>query len=637
MKSAQKEQGINSFEEIRQTSLRLEVLRALAIVIFVILGARLYWLQVLKHDSFSEQAERNRIRVLPIPAPRGTIYDRKGRPLVSSRNSYNIVLLREKKENLESKIDLIVENLGVEREWLAKRFEDARFEPKYESIVVKEQATPADVAWVRAHEYDHPELRAEEAPQRLYLHGKFAAHAIGYVGEVSRNELRNASSPFNEQQGFKLGDIIGKSGFERYYNEILMGRDGERRVIVDKRGRIQTELSRVEPVPGRNVYTTLDFDVQSAVETQGDKMEQGRGVIVALDPNNGEVLAMVSRPAFDPNAFSLRSKTVEGREEIVDYQTGEDRPLYNRAIQGRYVPGSTWKMLMSVGALTEGTITVKDSRVQDGGLQIGNYFMKSLSHLGQPDIVTAIAKSADGYYYRLGLKMGIENIEKWEEIFQIGKKTGIDLPQENAGIPATREWKVKLAATYKNPSFAKWTDYDTAAASIGQSILGVTPVQLLRYVSSISVDGKMYTPHLLLRVASGTDRNGQTQPELRYDERNLITIPIAPEIAEKVKAGMRGAVENGTATATQIDGFPVAGKTGTAQVASTSRVGKENKDHAWFVSYAPADKPEIALVVLTENVGFGGRFSVPKAKFIYEDYYRRTRNLNTPVEVARNQ
>ncbi|MFN0122961.1 MAG: penicillin-binding protein 2 [Blastocatellia bacterium] len=630
MKPSQKQQTPDSFDDIRQTALRLEALRALAILICLVLGVRLWWLQVMNREGFREQSNQNYIRSLAIPAPRGTIYDRKGKPLVSSRNSYNIVLSREKNQPLESKIELIAGNLRVDREWLTRRFEAAKFEPKYEYIVVKEMATAEDVAWVEAHELEHPELSVMQAPQRVYIHGQFAAHAIGYVGEVSRKELKNPESLFSEARGFKLGDIIGKSGFERSYNDILSGKDGERRVIVDSRGRIQSELSRVEPIPGRDVQLTLDFDTQATVEKQADRMEQGRGVIVAMDPRNGEILAMASRPAFDPNAFSQRAKTEEGREEISDYWENEDRPLFNRAIQGRYVPGSTWKMLMAVAALSEGDITLADSKVQDGGLQIGNYYMKSLSHLGYPDIYSAIVHSADGYFYRLGIRMGIEKIEKWQEKFQIGHRTGIDLPNENPGIPATRDWKVKLTKLYRQPPKAgEWTTYETAAASIGQSILGVTPVQLLRYVGALSQGGQMYTPHLLLKVAAGTDRAGAPQSELRYDyNQNRIDIPIDKAIADKVKKGMWGVVnDGGTGGGTAIKGFEVAGKTGTAQVASTKRVGADNKDHAWFVSFAPFEKPEIAMVVLTENVGFGGKFSVPKARAVYEDYYHRTRNI----------
>lgn len=647
---------MDSFEDIRQTGLRLEVLRVLAIVICLVLGIRLSWLQVLNHENYAVQAEQNRVRVLAIPAPRGKIFDRKGRLLVTSRGSWNIVLSREKGQRLEDKIDLIVENLGVDREWLTKRFEAAKYEPKYEYIVVKELATPGDVAWVDAHKIEHPELMAMEAPQRVYVHGKLAAHALGYVGEVSKKELQDPNSPFSEARGFKLGDIIGKSGFERYYNDILMGRDGERRVVVDSRGQIKSELSRVEPVPGRDVYLTLDYDIQLAAEEQGDTMPTGRGALVAMDPNNGEIFAMVSRPAFDPNAFSQRAKTQEGREEISEYYQDEDKPLYNRVIQAAMAPGSTWKLFTTVAALNEGVITPENSKIQDGSIQLGSYYMTSMSHLGFPDVVTAIARSADGYYYRLGLKMGGERFERWVHIFKFGEKTGVDLPNERAGRPPTpsekkqfweavarnmkkkreetgQKWTERDAREYEFQS--RWTDYDMAASAFGQGRNETTPIQLLRYVGALANGGHMVTPHLLLKVPA-VERDGVMLPELRYEDRNKFTIPMSPEIHEIIKKGMWNAVNgDGTAGAARVEGFDVCGKTGTAQVASKARAGANTKDNAWFISFAPRDKPEICSVILTENAGFGGRNSAPRAKVIYEGYYRRTRHL--PMEVATRQ
>ena len=656
MKAIQPQRGTDSFEDVRQTGLRLEILRVLAIIICLILGIRLSWLQVLNRENYALLAEQNRVRNLTIPAPRGRIFDRKGRLLVSSRGSYNIVLSREKKTPLDSKIDLIVDNLGVDREWLTKRFEDAKYEPKYEYIVVKEMATPADVAWVRAHKDEHPELMAIDTPQRLYLHGKLAAHAIGYVGEVSKKELHDPGSPFNESRGFKLGDIIGKSGFERYYNDILAGRDGERRVLVDSRGQIKDELSRIEPVPGRDVYLTLDLDIQTTAEEQGDTMPTGRGAIVAMDPNNGEIMAMVSRPAFDPNVFSQRSKTVAGREEIRELYEDEDKPLYNRVIQAAMAPGSTWKLFTTVAALNEGVITPENSKIQDGGIQLGSYYMSSMSHLGFPDVVTAIARSSDGYYYRLGLKLGGERFEKWVHIFKFGEKTGIDLPHERAGRPPTpsekkqfweavgrnmkkkreeagQKWTERDEREYEFQS--RWTDYDMAASAFGQGRNETTPIQLLRYVGVLASGGHSVTPHLLLKVPA-VERDGAMLPELRYEGRNKFTIPMSPEIQEIIKKGMYNAVNGaGTAGAARVEGFDVYGKTGTAQVASKARAGANSKDNAWFISFAPRDKPEICSVILTENAGFGGKNSAPRAKVIYEGYYRRTRNL--PVEVAKKQ
>jgi penicillin-binding protein 2 len=362
--------------------------------------------------------------------------------------------------------------------------------------------------------------------------------------------------------------------------------------------------------------------LQKVAEEQAYLMSNGRGAIAVMDPNNGEVLAMVSRPSFDPNIFSLRTKSPDNRVAIRGLYEDESRPLFNRVIQGAYPTGSTWKIFMAVAALNEGTITVEESRIKDGGLQIGNYYMSSLSHLGYPDIHQAIVRSADGYFYRLGLKMGIEKIEKWTNIFRLGQRTGIDLPSERAGIPPSRAWKAKV-----NPRDPKWRNYDTAAAAIGQGI-AITPLQMLRTVASVATGGESITPHLLLKGAAGIDRFGNEQEEIGYTDESKFTVPMNLEIHEKVTRAMWGVVnENGTGTRARVEGFDVCGKTGTAQVASKSRAGEMHKDHAWFVSFAPRDKPEIASVVLVENSGFGGVHASPKAGAIYRAYYQHTRGL----------
>lgn len=685
MKVGGKKRGADSFEEARQIAMRLDVLMYIAVAVFIALGARLWWLQIMNHQVLAEQADQNRYRILPIMARRGTIYDRKGRVLVSSRASYNIVLSRPKTSSgFAAALDLLApadrqgedcqkpapppspaaqggrrikrsEPLGICRDWLSKRLEDAKYEPKWESIVVKEGASAPDAAWVMAHQYENPELRIEEAPQRHYLFGTLAAHALGYVGEVSPEELKRQGGAFSKENGYKLGDIIGKSGIERTYNEILTGRDGFRKVIVDSRGRIQQEVERVEPVPGRDLYTTLDLDIQKVAEEQGNTMPEGRGAIVVGDPNNGEIFAMVSRPAFDPNVFSQRAKTPEGKEEISNLYEDEDKPLYNRVIQGAMAPGSTWKLMTSVAALNEGVITPENSKLQDGGIQLGNYYMSSMSHDSFPDVVRAILHSCDGYYYRLGLKLGGERFEKWVHIFRFGERTGIDLPHEVPGNPPTPSEKYKFYQWLKNKKkkereeaggkwtereeneynyLSRWSDYDMAASAFGQGRNQTTPIQLFRYVSGLAVGGQMHTPHLLLRAAPGIDRRGNPQPEVRYEDKKAFTVPMSPAIQEIVKKGMWGAVHDGGGTAggARVEGFDVCGKTGTAQVAAKGKAGKNSKDNAWFISFAPRDKPEISAVILTENAGFGGKQSAPRAKAIYEDYYRRTRNLPAVAE-----
>jgi penicillin-binding protein 2 len=652
--------NFDATEDLRQAGLRLQIVYYIAIAIFGVLIGRLWYLQVMNSEVFAERAEANRIRILPIPARRGTILDRKGNVLVTSKLSYNIVLSRKdvKPSEFSQLADLLAENLGVERQWLADRFEQAKFEAQYESIVVKELATSYDVSWVEAHQFEYPMIRAEEAPQRVYRYGQLAAHALGYVGEVSPTELKNPNGSFSREKGYKLGDVIGKSGVERTYNEILMGKDGERRVLVDSRGRIQRELERIEPVAGRDFFTTLDLDIQKMAEAQADTMPVGRGAIAVMDPNNGEILAMVSRPAFDPNTFSQLAKTPEGKEEIRELQEDPDKPLYNRVIQGAFPPGSTWKLLTTVAALSEEVITPEKSRIQDGDIQLGTYPMHSMSHLGQPTIHEAIVHSADGYFYRLGLKMGVDKFEDWVKRFHFGQRTGIDLPNERAGTPPTRATKeaivraelkrrkaIRDGVEMKNVEWtdkdeelaqkeAKWKDYDMAASAFGQGMNASTPVQLLRYVGALANGGHLHAPHLFLRAAPGIDRNGVSRAEIKYEDKNAFDVTISPTIHKIVKDGMYGVVNEagGTGGGARVDGFDVCGKTGTAQVASKDKAGAKNKDHAWFISFAPRDNPEISSVILTENAGFGGTHSAPRAKAIYEDYYRRTRGLPAESE-----
>jgi penicillin-binding protein 2 len=577
-------------------------------------------MQVANHEAYSDKAQQNRLRKLPIKAPRGRILDRRGVVLAGNRYSYNIVVNREEMKSIDAESELLADYLGLDRDWLTRRFEEMKREPKYLPIVVKQNASPADIAWVVAHQYEHPELRIEKMPQRHYDHGRLAAHALGYVGEVSAGELERGT--YNRDNGYRMGDTVGKSGLERTYNEILMGRDGERIVVVDSRGRLRDEVSRIEPLQGRDLYTTIDFELQKVAEEQANLMPSGRGAIAVLDPNNGEVLAMVSRPSFDPHLFSLRTSYPDNKIAIHGIYNDENRPLFNRVIQGTYPTGSTWKIFMAIAALNEGTITVQSSKIKDGGLQIGNYFMSSLSHLGYPDIHQAIVRSADGYFYRLGLKLGIEKIEKWTNIFRLGQRTGIDLPSERAGIPPSRAWKAKV-----NPKDPKWRDYDTAAASIGQGI-AITPLQMLRMVAGVARGGEIITPHLLLKGAAGVDRFGNEITEICYTDGSRFNVPMSPEIHQKVTRAMWGVVnENGTGTRARVEGFAVCGKTGTAQVASKSRAGEKNKDHAWFVSFAPLDEPEIASVVLVENSGYGGVHAAPQAEAIYRSYYRRTRGI----------
>jgi penicillin-binding protein 2 len=618
---------------------RLRFVQALVVLMLGLLTVRLYVLQVVRGERYAEIAENQRRRRLPIPAPRGVIFDREGRVLVDSRPIYNVILSREdvRGKDLNALIDPLSEGLTIEKDILKERFDLVKSMPAFESIQVKQGATPGDIAWVEAHTLEFPELRVEQQPQRRYPADGSLAHVLGYVGEISPEQLNKQAS---KDKGLKPGDIIGLSGVEQIYDDYLRGTDGYREVVVDSRGRIQAEIETVNPTPGRDLVTTIDLDLQLAAEDQLKNSVTKRGVIIAMDPNNGEILALASYPTFDPNLFSQRITTKEGRLEYKALLDDPQKPLLNRAVQSRYPPGSTWKIPMAVAGLQQNAITLQHSNlVCGGGITIGNKFTRCMGNHGSPDIKAAITHSCDGYFYRLGLKMGIDGIASMVDEFDLNKRTGIDLPNEVVSWTPSREFKRRM-----QPRDPEWRDIDTVYASFGQVYDIITPISLLRTVSAVSEAGTMYIPHVLKEVrAIGTAGTTDYKPAVGFQpldpsRPNPKTIPIPKDIHDVVVDGMWSVVNaGGTAGRIKMDGFDIAGKTGTAQVVALGKDTGKNKDHAWFVSYAPAFKPEIALIALIENSGFGGQHAAPAIRGVYDEYYRKTRHQEPPGTLPKPQ
>jgi penicillin-binding protein 2 len=621
-------------DDSQNLRIRLRVIQVLVLVLLSVLGVRLYVLQVVNGSKYSEVAENQRIRLLPIPAPRGVILDRDGNLLVDSRPIYGIILSREDTKGIDrnSLIKPLSQGLDIDPQILRERFDQVKSQPAFESILIKEEATQGDIAWVDAHQLEFPALRVDQTPQRRYPANGVLAHVLGYVQEISPEQLED---PRYRDKHYKPGDIIGQDGVESVYDEYLRGRDGYRKVVVDSRGHIQRELERVEPQSGQDLVLTIDSDLQAAAEDQLKKSPQGRGVIIAMDPNNGEILALASAPSFDPNLFSQRITSKEGRAEYAQLLTDPDKPLLNRAVQGRYPPGSTWKPLMAMAGLQQGAITLENSNlVCGGGITIGNRFTRCMGgNHGSPNLHIAIEKSCDGYFYRLGLKMKLEGIQQMVREFELDKRTGIDLPHEIISITPSRELKAKLY-----PTDPEWKDIDTVHASFGQGQDVLTPIALLRAHSSIGMRGKMYIPHLLKEVrpigAVGEPNTEDYRPERagRFFDRPQpkdLGMP-ADENAAVIQAMWAVVNEAGTATGIKMAGFDIAGKTGTAQVVSLGKEGSEHRDHSWFVSYAPAFKPEISCVALIENAGLGSRFGAPSVRAIYDAYYLKRHGQPTP-------
>ena len=626
------------YDQAQNLSIRVSTIQVFAFVLLSILGVRLYYLQVMKGEYYSDKAENQRIRFIMTPAPRGAIFDRNGKLLVDSRPTYNVTLSNEpiKKIDISDRIDDYAQGLNVDRQFVVERLNFIKKQPEFETLVLKENATIQDITWVEAHELEFPELRIELQPQRFYPLGTTLAHVLGYVGEISPKQLEK---PEIKEKGFRPGDIIGKGGLEQYYDQYLRGKPGYRKVIVDSRGRVQSEIEVVPPQAGQDLVSTIDLDLQLVAEEQLATSATKRGTIISIDPNNGEVLVMASAPSFDPNAFVIRSSTPEGRKEISNYYTNEERPLLNRAIQGRYHPGSTWKIPESVAALQQGVITVGHSNIVcGGGIQVGNRFTRDTSgNHGTPDLPSAITHSCDGYYYRLALKMKLEGLIKMAETFDYDKQSGIDLPNE----------KVSHTPKYYEPYIrkrdgGKWNDIESVFASIGQVTVDVTPISMIRAVSSVGVQGRMYVPHLLKEFkeigAIGEEGEKNYVPPraaFGFDHPEPKIIEMTPEQNAYVLKGMWGVVNNGgTGKRIKMANFEIAGKTGTAQNSAIGSGGA--KDHAWFVSFAPAYKPEIAVIALIENSGFGAANAAPTVKAVYEAYLAKTRpNLLDGKQIAK--
>lgn len=618
-------------EEAQNFDARLSVVMYIMLAFFLVLGVRFWVLQVVNHESFLVKSNENRIREIPIPAARGNILDRNGRILVDSRPAFNLILNREdlRKQNLDELLSVIRDNLGVDPDWARQQIDDP-LAPKSRPVVIKQNISEADRAWVEAHEYEHPELNVALQPQRIYPLGPILGHVLGYVGQISDAQLK-ANLP--EFEGARSGDVVGQAGIERSHNSTLMGKEGTRRVVVDSRGRFVEEIELVEPIPGQDIVTAIDIDLQMIAE---EKLAATKlnGVAIAMDPRNGEILALVSHPSYDPNLFAAGISP----EDYAALRDNPDKPLTNRAIQDIYPPGSTWKPIMAMAGLSEGSMKPNEGIPCGGGISIGSRFAACHGSHGAPNLERAIAVSCNGYFYRVGLRLGVDKLHKWATAMGLGKRTGVDLPNETPGYVPDSQIKLRWKKKDDDPEDKKyrWNDGDTVNAAIGQGYDRPTPLQMVHAFGGLAMDGRFTTPHLLRTAKS----NGVTA-EFGFDDPNIVDIPLDPVAFKYVMEGMRQVVTNGTARRAEVPGFDVCGKTGTAQVVSvrTGATGKQ-KEHAWFVGFAPKPEegrlPEIAVCVLVEHGGHGGTISAPIAQAIIAEYVRKTRGTveGTPVDPA---
>jgi penicillin-binding protein 2 len=597
--------------EEKVSEIRLTAAQYLILAIFLVLAYGLWRLQVMQSGYYSLAAEKNRIRNVPVLAPRGKILDREGRVIVDNYPSFTALLLRDSSRDLTADADLIAQGLHLDPEEVKARIRHFAAMPQYQPIFLKEDITPDELQFIEAHRNELPELDTIMAHRRLYPRNGFMAHLIGYVGEVSEDMLN--------QPQFELynpGDVVGISGVERQYNALLMGQNGSRQALVDSHGREVGRLGETPAVPGKQLKLTVDIDLQIAAE---EALEGKNGAIVAMNPRNGEILAMVSRPTFDPNDFSVHISREEWNKLVDD----PDKPLMNKAIQAQLAPGSTFKIIMATAGLQEG-IAQDMHVVCNGGAEFyGRYFKcwvvaEHRVH-GVVDINKAIYQSCDVFFYTLAEKLGIERIAKYATEFGLGQKTGIDLPQEVSGVMPSEEWKIR---NFKQ----KWFAGETISVGIGQGAVAVTPIQMARAIGAIASGGRLVRPH----VTNPTDLPpGVVQASNVPDE---VTVPIDPKNWETITDAMAEVVNpGGTAPSAHLQDIDFAGKTGSAQTISNAlktrlgAEGKKFKDNGWFVGVEPRRNPEIVVCTLLEEGEHGYLAARTAAKVIkaYVDKERR--------------
>lgn len=572
------------------------------IVTLAVLLVRLWDLQIMKGNEMKRLSEQNRIRIKKIVAPRGIIYDRNGKVLADTRPSFNIYITPEDIKDFDQTVNGLVQLIEMDRDDILDRLKNVSGLPASFPVKIKSDVTMDDVAKVEANRVFLPGVSIQIEPKRNYPYGKAFAHLLGYVSEISGEELKN-----KEYKHYSPGDFIGKNGLERAYEEYLRGIDGAKRVEVDAIGREVRTLDSVEPLAGHSLYLNIDTDMQVLVEKA---LEGKRGGVIALDPKTGNVIVLVSRPAFDPNKFTAGLT----KQDLKEISSDKTRPFMNRVIQGRYPPGSTFKIAIALKALQDGVIKENTAFTCTGGFSFGNRVFKCWKKggHGRVSIHRAIVESCDIFFYNVGLKLGIDRIHEIGDVIGLNKVTGIDLPGELSGFVPSSRWKEK---TYGQ----KWYEGETVSVSIGQGAVWLTPIQLVQLASFVANEGVTFKPQIVNRIISPEGKVVKTFEPVIASETKL-----NKEVVKLIKEGMKGVVNepSGTAYGSRVQTVNMSGKTGTAQVASLEKQ-KHLGDHAWFIAFAPAENPSVAIAVLVEHGGHGASVSAPIAKILTENLFKQ--------------
>lgn len=582
---------------------RLLILRVGLFLVVALLGLRLWHLQIREGPYYRDLSENNRTRQVLLEPARGLIYDRHGVLLANNVPSFSLYVTLEDVKDREVLVEQLADLLGLDQALIRKKLggKGGKLLPRK----IKDRMTLRDAMLVESHRLDLPGVMVEVESQRNYPGGVTAAHLLGYVGEISPDQLEKP-----EFSGLHQGSIVGQYGVEKSFDRHVRGQAGQKNVEVDALGHEKRAAVIEKPQAGNDLYLTIDVRLQKVAE---ELLGQEYGAIVALDPTNGDILAMASRPGFDPNVLS-RELTPKQWVEIVQ---DEGRPLNNRASQGQYPPGSTFKVPMAVAALETKTMAPSSTVFCNGGYQFGKriYHDWKASGHGAVDLHTALVHSCDVYFYTVGQRMGIDVMAEFGKEFGLGQGTGVELPSERAGIMPSTAWKQKV----KNEP---WLPGETVSAAIGQGYVTVTPLQMASLIGTVANDGVNYRPRLVQAVMDRVTGNLQELPAVPRGK-----IKAKPETFRIIKEALADVVTKGTATRAKSSLVTIGGKTGTAQVAALRTGPQENipkkfRDHAWFVAFAPVESPKIAVAVLAEHMGHGGSAAAPLAKEVIETYMK---------------
>jgi penicillin-binding protein 2 len=589
-----------------------ERLPLLVVVILLVFGAfvvRLFQLQIIMGEVFAEESDKNSVRLVRLEAPRGDILDREGRVIASTRPAFGLQVLPSDLRQPELAFRALAQLLGEEADTLRDQFGAPNGRARFQPVRLAGDLSYDHLASVESHLYALPGVMTDVRPRRDYVGGELAAHVLGYLGEIQRAQLE--SRAYRE---YRSGDVIGQAGIEALEQGQLRGRDGGRNVVVDVRGRVVDVLDEEDPLPGGSVTLTLDLDLQRAAEEAflpdviGEPAKMG--ALVALDVETGDVLALVSKPSFDPNAFAGGVSAATWKQLTTD----EWRPLQNRAIAGQYPPGSTYKALVAAAALQEKVITPGSLVYCPGHFTLGRRTYRCWKKEGHGTMALhdALVQSCDVYFYTAGLKLGIDRLAFFARGFNLGRRTGIPLPNEQPGLVPTAAWKEARFGEV-------WGAGETVSASIGQGFNLTTPLQLAVAYAAIANGGRVVRPRLVLSMQ---DRDGNARPAPAPEIRS--TVPVSEKNLALVREALIGVVEEprGTGGRSRVPGMRVAGKTGTAQVVHLKHTEEleehevpiKYRDHAWFVAFAPADAPRIVVVALNEHGGHGGSAAAPIAQ-----------------------